>query len=122
MQPVRRGRADPIISIATAVASPPPMHSDAKPLFLPYLRSAPSSVTTMRAPLAPIGWPSAQAPPCTLTISCGNLNSCIAAIVTAANASLTSHNPTSLAAQLAFLSTFSIAPTGAVVNHSGACA
>ena len=37
----------------------------------------------MRAPEAPIGWPSAQAPPCTLTISCGSENSCIAAIVTA---------------------------------------
>ena len=30
---------------------------------------------------APIGWPSAQAPPCTLTISCGSLSSVIAAIV-----------------------------------------
>ena len=35
--------------------------------------SAPSSVTTMRAPLAPIGWPSATAPPWTLTISCAQL-------------------------------------------------
>ena len=33
----------------------------------PGRRRAPSSVTTMRAPEAPIGWPSAQAPPpCTL--------------------------------------------------------
>ena len=29
------------------------------------------SVTRMRAPEAPIGWPSAQAPPLTLTFSCG---------------------------------------------------
>ncbi len=76
----------------------------------------------MRAPLAPIGWPSATAPPCTLTISCASLNSFIAAIVTAANASLTSQRSTSLTAQPAFFSTFSIAPTGAVVNQSGACA
>ena len=33
--------------------------------------SAASSVTRMRAPEAPIGWPSAQAPPLTLTLSCG---------------------------------------------------
>ena len=51
-----------------AVASPPPMHRLATPRLPPYLRSAPSSVTTMRAPDAPIGWPSAQAPPCTLTL------------------------------------------------------
>ena len=38
------------------------MHSEAMPRFLPCLRSAPSSVTTMRAPLAPMGWPRAQAP------------------------------------------------------------
>ncbi len=50
----------------------------------------------MRAPEAPIGWPSAHAPPCTLTFSCGSLNSFIAAIVTAANASLISHRSTSL--------------------------
>ena len=36
------------------------------------LRNAPSSVTTIRAPDAPIGWPSAHAPPCTLTLSCGD--------------------------------------------------
>ena len=67
-----------------------------RPCFRPRLRSAPSSVTTMRAPLAPIGWPSAQAPPWMLTISCASLNSVIAAIVTAAKASLTSHRSTSL--------------------------
>ena len=34
--------------------------------------TAPISVTRMRAPEAPIGWPSAQAPPLTLTFSCGS--------------------------------------------------
>ena len=61
------------ISIAIAVASPPPMHSAATPRLPPVFFSAPSSVTTMRAPEAPIGWPSAQAPPWTLTLSCGML-------------------------------------------------
>lgn len=50
-------------SSASAVASPPPMHRLAIPRLLPVLRSAPISVTTSRAPDAPIGWPSAQAPP-----------------------------------------------------------
>ena len=63
------GRHHQTSSTAIAVASPPPMHSAATPRFLPCLRSAPISVTTMRAPDAPIGWPSAQAPPWTLTIS-----------------------------------------------------
>ena len=76
----------------------------------------------MRAPLAPIGWPSAQAPPCTLTISCGSLNSVIAAIVTAAKASLTSHRSTPWRPSRPCFSTFSMAPTGAVVNQLGACA
>jgi hypothetical protein len=31
------------------------MQSAATPFFLPFFLSAPSSVTTMRAPLAPIG-------------------------------------------------------------------
>ena len=73
-----------------AVASPPPMHRLAMPRLSPCLRSAPISVTTMRAPDAPIGWPSAQAPPWTLTFSCGKPCSVIAAIVTTANASLIS--------------------------------
>ena len=46
---------DQNISTASAVASPPPMQSDATPRFRPYFFSAPSSVTTMRAPEAPIG-------------------------------------------------------------------
>ena len=35
------------------------------------LSSAASRVARMRAPEAPIGWPSAQAPPLTLSLSCG---------------------------------------------------
>ena len=50
-----------------AVASPPPMHSEAMPRFWPDSSSADSKVASTRAPLAPIGWPSAVAPPWTLT-------------------------------------------------------
>src|SRR5450755_4337784 len=77
-------------SMASAVASPPPIHRLAMPRFLPSLRKAPISVTTMRAPEAPIGCPSAHAPPWMLTFSAGRSNSFIAAIVTTANASLIS--------------------------------
>src|SRR5204862_6093313 len=77
-------------STAMAVASPPPMQRLATPRRLPYLRSAPIRVTRMRAPEAPIGWPSAQAPPCTFTFSCVRPCSFIAAMVTTAKASLIS--------------------------------
>ena len=76
----------------------------------------------MRAPEAPIGCPSAHAPPFTLTLSCGRSCSRIAAIVTTANASLISYRSTSLARQPFFSKSFLIAPTGAVVNNAGSCA
>ena len=76
----------------------------------------------MRAPLAPIGWPRAQAPPCTLTFSCGILSSFISAMGTTAKASLISHKSTSSAVQPAFFKAFCVAPSGAVENHSGAWA
>src|SRR5687767_1763775 len=109
-------------STARAVASPPPMHRLATPRRRPYLRSAPISVTTILAPEAPIGCPSAQAPPCTLTFSAGSACSCIAAMVTTANASLISYRSTSLAVQFTFSRTLAIAATGAVVNNPGSWA
>ena len=42
-------------SIAIAVASPPPMQIEATPFRAPLACMAPSSVTMMRAPDAPIG-------------------------------------------------------------------
>ena len=76
----------------------------------------------MRAPVAPIGWPSAQAPPLMLSLSAGMPMSRAAAIATAAKASLTSKRSTSAAVQPVFASTLRMAPTGASVNHSGSCA
>ena len=98
------------------------MHSVATPRFLPCALSAWISVTMMRAPLAPIGWPSAQAPPWMLTRSCDTSSSCISAIGTTAKASLTSQRSTSLTVQPVFLNSLATAPTGAVENHSGCCA
>src|SRR5579871_3977839 len=77
-------------SIAIAVASPPPMHRLAMPRLRPRALSAPMRVAMIRAPLAPIGCPSAVAPPCTLSFSSAMSSSRAAIIATAANASFTS--------------------------------
>ena len=58
-------------STAIAVASPPPMQSAATPRFRFCASSACSSVTIRRAPVAPMGWPSAQAPPLMFSFSRG---------------------------------------------------
>ena len=51
------------LSSAIAVASPPPMQSAAMPRLRSFLRMACANVTISRAPVEPIGWPCAQAPP-----------------------------------------------------------
>src|SRR5690606_5486706 len=112
----------PGTSMATAVASPPPMHKEATPRPPPLARSACTSVTTILAPDAPIGWPSAHAPPLTFTFACSRPRSCIAAMVTQANASLISYRSTSLALHPVRSRSARMAPTGAVVNHAGSCA
>src|ERR1700744_5660695 len=99
--------------------SPPPMHSDAPPFLAPLASIADSSVTRMRAPDAPIGCPSATAPPHPLTLFGSRPTSWLFAIDTTENASLISHRSTALASQPAFLSALPIAAAGAVVNHSG---
>src|SRR6516225_7179111 len=109
-------------STATAVASPPPMQSEAMPRLLPYFSIAASNVTRMRAPDAPMGWPNAQAPPCTLTLSWGKPRSRMAHSATTANASLISYRPTSPGCQPTCSSNLLTAATGAVVNQAGACA
>ena len=83
---------------------------------------AASSVTTTRVPDAPIGWPSATAPPHTLTLAGSRPSSWLLAIDTTANASLISHRSTSVAFQPALAHALSMAAAGAVVNHSGAWA
>ena len=88
--------AQPTISTAIAVASPPPMQmrGDAARQSR-RCRNAETSVTRIRAPEAPIGWPIAQAPPFTLTRSLGRCAWRMAASATTAKASLTSHRSTS---------------------------
>ena len=108
-------------SIAIAVASPPPMQSEATPRLPPRACSAAISVTRMRAPEAPIGWPSAQAPPLTLTFSCGRPSSRIAAMATTAKASLISKRSTVRASSRSCRAAFFMRRTGAVVNMLGSC-
>ena len=121
---VRSGRSWSIpkhqsISTAIAVASPPPMQSDATPRLRPCLRNAPRSVTTSRAPEAPIGCPNAQAPPCTFNLSGSSPRSCSAAIATTANASLISKRSVDFSFQPVNSNSFRIAPTGADGNCAG---
>lgn len=69
---------------------PPPMHSVASPSVLSRACMACNSVTRIRAPLAPIGCPSAMAPPLTFTFSGSKPKVFPTARNCAANASLAS--------------------------------
>ena len=53
----------------SASPCPPPPHSAAAPVPPPRRASSSARCSTIRAPLMPIGWPSAIAPPLTLTLS-----------------------------------------------------
>ena len=109
-------------SSTKANASPPPMQSVAKPRCNCRCLKACNNVVTMRAPVAPIGWPRATAPPCTFTFSNGTWASSAQHRVTQAKASLISHKSMSLAPRPSVPKACSMAFAGAVVNHSGACA
>ena len=50
-------------SMTIAEAPPPPLQMPAAPIVLPVRMRLWSSVTMMRAPEQPIGWPSTTAPP-----------------------------------------------------------
>src|SRR5919204_5460055 len=112
------------ISTATATASPPPRHSATTPRFPPVCRSVWSSVTRRRAPEAPMGWPSAIAPPRGLNFSSGIASSLRTASIPA-KASLTSNESTSATSHPVFSSRRRSASAGARRNSSGsraACA
>src|SRR5690606_35681695 len=63
---------------------PPPLQMLARPNCTPRFRISWANVSTMRAPLAPMGWPSAMAPPLTLTISGSHSPSRVLTMVTTA--------------------------------------
>ncbi len=73
----------------------------------------------MRAPEHPIGWPSATAPPCTLTFAGFILSSFMTAQGCTANASLSSIASKSSIEAPSFARSFGIATVGAIMTHSG---
>src|SRR5436190_6925946 len=100
----------------TASPCPPPEQIAAQPSPPPRRRNSWTRTPRMRAPDAPIGWPSATAPPLTLTLSSSMPRSLIELSVTEANASLISHRSMSDACSPAFSSAFFAADAGVVAR------
>src|SRR5262245_58595500 len=91
-------------STVRAMPMPPPMHSVARPRPASRFVISCSSVTRMRAPDAPIGWPIAIAPPLTLTMPVSHPMSLFTAIACAAKASFASIRSRSFTLHPAFSS------------------
>ena len=85
-----RGHRAHTRSMIVAVPMPPPVHIVTRPVVRSRRSSSSRSVPISMAPVAPIGWPSAIAPPLTLTRSGSRPRSRIVFSGTAANASLIS--------------------------------
>ena len=91
---------------------PPLTHSVAMPDDAPRRRNSCTSVTTMRVPVQPIGWPNAMAPPFTLSFPAGTGTSRNTASTCAANASFSSTRSTSATRMPKRASSFRSAGTG----------
>src|SRR3954447_13086385 len=102
-----------------AMPMPPPMQSVARPFLASRLPISNSSVVSTRAPDAPIGWPSAIAPPFTLTFEVSQPRSLLTAQACAANASFASIRSRSPMFQPAFLSAAREAGIGPVPMIAG---
>src|SRR5205085_12575665 len=76
--------------ISVPVPRPPPQHMVTSPHSWSERSSSCRRVVMSRAPVEPSGWPSAMAPPLTLTRSMSELSSRCQAATTGANASLIS--------------------------------
>src|SRR6059036_1121772 len=100
-------------------ALPPPRHRVASPRFAPRSFIAYTRVVKTRAPLQPIGWPSANAPPFTLSFSGGMPSSRITARLAAAYASLCSKRSMSSTDMPVFFRSFRTPGIGASITHSG---
>src|SRR5437016_4932610 len=100
-------------------ALPPPRQRVASPRFAPRSFIAYTRVVKTRAPLQPIGWPSANAPPFTLSFSGGMPSSRITARLAAAYASLCSKRSMSSTDMPVFFRSFRTPGIGASITHSG---
>src|SRR5437016_2950783 len=98
---------------------PPPRQRVASPRFAPRSFIAYTRVVKTRAPLQPIGWPSANAPPFTLSFSGGMPSSRITARLAAAYASLCSKRSMSSTDMPVFFRSFRTPGIGASITHSG---
>src|SRR3954453_18231914 len=94
----------PVQSRATvrAIPMPPPMHRVARPFLASRFCISCSRVIRTRAPDAPIGWPSAMAPPLTFTFDGSQPSSLLTAQAWAAKASFASIRSRSSTDQPAF--------------------
>src|SRR3954469_213146 len=95
-----------------AMPMPPPMQSVARPFLASRFCISCSSVISTRAPDAPIGWPSAIAPPLTFSLAGSNPRSLPTAQACAAKASLASMRSRSAIDQPAFLRAARLAGIG----------
>ena len=98
---------------------PPPTQRVAKPNVAFLLIISKSKVIKIRAPLAPIGWPMAIAPPLTLTFSRSQPMSRFTVTAWAAKASLASIRSRSLTVSPAFSRAFWEAGIGPVPMIAG---
>src|SRR5438045_8886040 len=98
---------------------PPPMQSDARPFLASRRAISYSSVTSIRQPDAPNGWPSAIAPPLTLILLVSQPISLLTAQACAANASLISMRSRSAGFQPAFSRQRREADTGPIPMIDG---
>src|SRR4030042_4085472 len=97
-----------IHSTIKLTASAPPKQREAIPLFAPLSFMAYSKVVRTLAPLAPIGWPRATAPPRTLTLVLSIPKALTTAIVVAEKASLILKRSISFRERSAFFRAFGI--------------
>mmetsp|Transcript_15030 Transcript_15030/g.28600 ORF Transcript_15030/g.28600 Transcript_15030/m.28600 type:complete len:223 (+) Transcript_15030:372-1040(+) len=94
----------------------------ATPIFPSFCLSTCRSVTRMRAPEQPIGWPRPTAPPLTFTLDASRPRSLLLARDTTEKASLISQKSTSVTDTPARSRAIGMALEGAVVNLRGSCA
>ena len=98
---------------------PPPVHMATNPVVRSLRSSSSSKVPTSMAPVAPMGWPRAIAPPLTFTRSGSSFRSRIALSGTDAKASLISHRSMSATSIRALARHRSAAGPGAVSMITG---
>src|SRR3954470_23031581 len=108
-----------ILSMASAIPIPPLTQSVARPREAPRRSNSWSSVTTSRAPVQPIGCPSAMAPPLTFRRSAGIGASSSTASTCTANASFSSMRSKSSMPRPMRSRNFAIAGTGPMPIRRG---